>query len=144
MPSERAEVVREVFNAMSLRARTEDQAEIDRQIERVVSCHHPDCEVDFTRTLPDFPPARGTEAMATWLRDPVLLDDFNLEAGELVEAGDTFVVAVRLTGRLRGSEASIDMNYAYVLRFRGDKIASSTAYQTLSEALEAGMSRDIS
>lgn len=138
MRSERADVVREVFNAISVRVRTDDQAEIERQIERVVSRHHADCELDFTRTLPDFPPARGPAAMATWLRSPVILDDFNFESGELIEAGDTFVVPVRVTGRLRGSEASIDMNYAYVLRFREDKIASSTTYQTLSEALEAG------
>lgn len=30
----------------------------------MVSGYLPDCELDFTRTLPDFPPSRGPEAMS--------------------------------------------------------------------------------
>ena len=49
----------------------------------------------------------------------------------------TWVVPVRVIARPRGGAGTIQMDYAYVFRFRGEKIGAATSYQTLEEALEA-------
>jgi ketosteroid isomerase-like protein len=64
------------------------------------------------------------------------LGEVSFAPGDVVEAGDDLVVPVRVVARPRDGAGSIQMDYAYVFRFRGDKIAAATSYRTLAEALQ--------
>jgi uncharacterized protein len=59
------------------------------------------------------------------------------EVEELVEAGDQVVAVVRGIGRMRESEAEVDLRYAIVFSIRDGKIAAGREYFTREEALEA-------
>lgn len=141
MPSVRAEMIRQGLDRWGTAASGTDDQEVRVAIEELVSGYHADCKLDFTRTLPDFPPARGPEAMVKWMESArTTLGEVTFTPGDMVEAGDTLVVPVRVSARTRDSGALIQMDYAYVFRFRGDKIAAATSYLTLAEALEAATS----
>ena len=60
-----------------------------------------------------------------------------VEAEELVDAGDQVVAVVRGFGRMKESEAEVDIRYATVLSIRDGKIAAGREYFTREEALEA-------
>jgi ketosteroid isomerase-like protein len=138
MVGEKAERIRNGLELWNTVAGSEDEGVVRAAIEEMNSAYHEDCELDFSRTLPDFEPTRGPEAMATWMmssRD--IVDDVTFAPGELIEEGDAVIAAVRLTAKVRGSSAPIQMDYAYVFRWRDDKIASATTYRTMPEALDA-------
>jgi uncharacterized protein len=59
------------------------------------------------------------------------------EVEELVDAGDQVVAVVRGFGRMKESEAEVDIRYAIVLSIRDGKIAAGREYFTRAEALEA-------
>jgi uncharacterized protein len=59
------------------------------------------------------------------------------EIEELVDAGDQVVAAVHVFGRMKDSEAEVDIRYAIVLSIRDGKIAAGREYFTRAEALEA-------
>lgn len=117
----------------------EDDGEARAAFEEMVSAYHDDAELDFSRTLPDFAPVRGREAMVAWSMDArgAFQGNVNLEPGALTVAGDAVVLPVRLTARGAASGVVTQTEFAYVFRFRGDKIASATTYPTLPRALQA-------
>jgi uncharacterized protein len=59
------------------------------------------------------------------------------EVEELVDAGDQVVAVVRGIGRMKESEAEVDLRYAIVFSVREGKIAAGREYFTREEALEA-------
>lgn len=116
---------------------TED-ADVGSAIDEMVNGYLPDCELDFTRTLPDFPVSRGPEAMVNWMRGArIAMAGVKFTAGEMVEKTDALIVPVRVTAQTRDTKALIQMDYVYLFRFAGDKIAAATSYRTVEEALEA-------
>jgi ketosteroid isomerase-like protein len=64
-------------------------------------------------------------------------ESIRTEVEELVDAGDQVVAVVRMIGRMKESEAEIDIRYAIVLSIREGKIAAGREYFTRAEALEA-------
>jgi ketosteroid isomerase-like protein len=60
-----------------------------------------------------------------------------MEVEELIDAGDQVVALVRAIGRMKDSDAEIDLRYAIVFTIRDGKIASGREYFTREEALEA-------
>jgi ketosteroid isomerase-like protein len=60
-----------------------------------------------------------------------------VEVEELVDAGDQVVAVVRGIGRMKESEAEVDLRYAIVLSIRDGKIAAGREYFTREQALEA-------
>jgi ketosteroid isomerase-like protein len=65
-----------------------------------------------------------------------------VEVEELVDAGDQVVAVVRAIGRMKESEAEVDLRYAIVLSIRDGKIAAGREYFTREEALEAAGLRE--
>jgi uncharacterized protein len=59
------------------------------------------------------------------------------EVEELVDAGDEVVAVVRGIGRMKESEAEVNIRYAIVFSIRDGKIAAGREYLTREEALEA-------
>jgi ketosteroid isomerase-like protein len=60
-----------------------------------------------------------------------------METEELIDAGDQVVAVVRGIGRMKDSDAEIDMRYAIVFTIRDGKIAAGAEYFTREQALEA-------
>jgi uncharacterized protein len=64
-------------------------------------------------------------------------ESIRAEVEELVDAGDQVVAVVRGIGRMKESEAEVDLRYAIVFSIRDGKIAAGREYFTRAEAFEA-------
>ena len=60
-----------------------------------------------------------------------------IEAEEIIDAGDKVFVAIRIAGRGRGSGIDMEASWFHVLTERDDKLARIEWYATRPEALEA-------
>ena len=56
---------------------------------------------------------------------------------EIIDAGDRVVVAIRMSGRGRGSGIDVEANWFHVLTARDDKAVRIAWYASRAEALEA-------
>ena len=65
MSHENVETVRKGIKLWNL-ALGGDDATWRAALQDMIAAHHPDAELDYRRTLPDFRPARGTEAIIAW------------------------------------------------------------------------------
>jgi ketosteroid isomerase-like protein len=80
----------------------------------------------------------GPDAIRDSLRQwEETFEDGRIEAEELIDAGDQVVALVRGIGRMKDSDAEIDMRYAIVFTIRDGKIATGREYFTREQALEA-------
>ena len=81
---------------------------------------------------------RGPEGLRQYYRQwEETFDAVRVEIEELTEAGDEVVALLRGVGRMKGSDAEIDIPYAVVISIRDGKIARGREYSTREEALEA-------
>ena len=65
-------------------------------------------------------------------------EDVRTETDELIDVGgDQVVAVVRSIGRMKGSEAEIDIRYAIVLSVRDGKVGRGREFASREEALEA-------
>jgi ketosteroid isomerase-like protein len=64
-------------------------------------------------------------------------DAFRIQIEELIDAGDQVVAVLRSVGRMKDSDAEIDIRYAAVVSIRDGKIAGGREYATREQALEA-------
>jgi ketosteroid isomerase-like protein len=98
--------------------------------------YDPEVAVDWSATSPDVGAAQGIEAILDWVvAIKKSVQELRFEVLNVIEVSDATVVYMR--AHARSSGVGVSMEYAYVNRFKDDKIASSTTYQTLPEALEA-------
>jgi len=88
--------------------------------------------------LDDVGVMHGPDAMRAYIEDwEKTFDDTRAEVDEVIDAGDQAVAVVRVVGRMKGSDAEVDLRYAIVLSFRDGKIARGREYATREEALAA-------
>jgi ketosteroid isomerase-like protein len=81
---------------------------------------------------------RGPDGMRQYYRQwEETFDAGRTEIEELIEAGDQVVALLRGVGRMKESDAEIDIRYAVVISVRDGKIAGGREYSTRQEALEA-------
>jgi ketosteroid isomerase-like protein len=127
MSQEHVEVVRREYVAMAAR----DWAAL-RNI------WHPDIEYDVVSGAGTF---RGIDQVTGFFDSySELYSDFQVEAEEIMDAGDHVVAVERLSGHgLMGSEiaGSIHERFVRVIAFKDGKIWRAKEYSTLAEALEA-------
>ena len=64
-------------------------------------------------------------------------EDYRVEAEDFIDAGDSVVVLVRISGRGRASGARLDTRLAHLWVFRNRKVVLGEVYRTTGEALEA-------
>lgn len=79
-------------------------------------------------------PAEHTAAMQAWLN---AWDDFNLEAEDFVDAGDSVVVPFRVRARGKGSGARVERRWAHVWTLRGGKVVRFEVHLDVRRALKA-------
>jgi ketosteroid isomerase-like protein len=138
MSQEHIEIIRQGFTHLNRALSDPDEASARAAYRQMMADYHEDAELDYTRIMPDFPAARGPEPMLTWfdlMRDA--MSGVSVEPVDYIDRGEDVVVPVRMTGRGSASGADVGTTFAYRFRFRGDKVAAATGYQTLKEALEA-------
>jgi ketosteroid isomerase-like protein len=79
----------------------------------------------------------GREALRHyWEQWNETFDEFRAEPEQLIDAGEQVVAAVHLLGRMKDSEAVVDMRFWMVFTVRDGKIARGREYLTQEEALE--------
>ena len=127
MPQENVETVRRALQAL-------EQGDVDAML---AFCS-PDIEYRVRHDLPDartYHGHGGIRALAAqWQR---LFDDFHLEAEELIDADDSVVAMMRISGRGTASGVETGNPYAAVHSLRDGKVRRITDYPTKAEALEA-------
>ena len=100
---------------------------------------HPDIEWRAVEGyIDDVGVIRGPDGMRQYYgqwEEP--FDAIRIEIEELIETGDQVVAVVRSVGRMKDSDAEIDIRYAVVISVRDGKIARGREYSTRQEALEA-------
>jgi ketosteroid isomerase-like protein len=69
-------------------------------------------------------------------------EDFRVEPEDFIDAGETVVVPVRISGRGRASGAKQEMRLTHLWALRNGKVISSEIYRTVEEALEAAGLRE--
>jgi len=95
---------------------------------------------------PDFPDAGtylGPERVAEYTRG--FLEPWTrltIEAEDIIEAGDSVVVAVRQHGVGGGSGAATEFRYFHLWSFRGPKVIRLENFRDRAEALEAAGLRE--
>jgi hypothetical protein len=83
-----------------------DDASWRAALQEMIDHYHPDVELDYRRTLPDFTPTRGTEAIIAWTEGArEAFGSVRIEPKDYIEAGGSIVVPVRLAARGASSGA---------------------------------------
>jgi ketosteroid isomerase-like protein len=132
MSQENVEIVRRGYEALNR-----------RDIEAWIDLFHPEVEAHDLAGMPDAPIRRGRDALREWvaMMEEIWVDA-RYEPGEVIEAGEFIVVAVRATARGRGSDVPMDIPMFHVFEVQHGKIRRSWAYLDRAEALEAAGLRE--
>jgi ketosteroid isomerase-like protein len=128
MSQENVELVRQYFPAY------------DRDgLDGLAEFWHPDINWRAAEgALDDVGLMEGPDAIRDYIRQwEETFEGGRMEAEELIDAGDQVVAVVRGIGRMKDSDAEIDMRYAIVFTIRDGKIATGREYFTREQALEA-------
>jgi ketosteroid isomerase-like protein len=128
MPEENVEIVRRSYAAY-------DSGGLDA----VAEFWNPDIEWRAVEGyIDDVGVIRGPDGMRQYLGQwEETFDATRTEIEELIEAGDQVVAVLRGVGRMRDSDAEIDIRYAVVISIRDGKIVRGREYPNREEALEA-------
>ena len=128
MSEENVEIVRQYFPAYE-RSGVDGLAEF----------WHPDINYRAAESaLDDVGLMEGPDAFRDYLRQwEETFAEGRMEVEELTDAGDQVVALVRAIGRMKDSDAEIDLRYAIIFTIRHGKIATGREYFTREEAFEA-------
>ena len=78
------------------------------------------------------------EAMIAWVEDArATFAEVRVERTEFIDAGDTVLAVMRISGKGILSGAEITSDFVYVFRYRDNEIIAATTYTTRQEAIEA-------
>jgi ketosteroid isomerase-like protein len=108
-------------------------------LDAVAEFWHPDIEWRAVEGyLDDVGLVRGPDELRQYYRQwEETFDAAWTEIEKLIEAGDQVVAVLRGVGRMKDSDAEIDIRYAVVISIRDGKIARGREYATREQALEA-------
>ena len=139
MSQENVEAIRRGFELWNIAMGGGDETSRRTALRQMVEEYHPDAELDYGRTLPDFLPTSGREAMVSWTEGArEAFGEVQIDPVEYVDAGDAVVVRVRMLAKGTSSGASVSGEFVYVFRYRDEQVISATSYLTMREALQAG------
>jgi ketosteroid isomerase-like protein len=127
MSQENVEIVRAAFDAFSR-----------GDMESVLRPMDPEIVVIEPSDVPDAMTYHGhvgvMEAIAGW---PDQWDDYQIEAVQIVDAGEHVVVKTHQRGRGKGSGVQVESEIWFVFRFRASKVTEWRMFGAEQEALEA-------
>jgi ketosteroid isomerase-like protein len=137
MSQENVESLRHGFELWNVASSEPDERTWRAAMDEMVAAYHPDAKIDFSRTLPDFPSTGVTAAMTAWVESARgTFSDVLLEPTDVVDAGDSVVVSLRITGKGTLSGVDIAAEVFYVFTFRDGQVVAATTYLSRREALE--------
>jgi ketosteroid isomerase-like protein len=129
MSQENVEVVRQQFEAFK-----------SRDLDAVAEFWQPDIDWRAVEgAADDVGVMRGTQALRRYYESWMdTFDELHAEVEEVIfESAERCAVAVRNSGRPRGSSSQVQGRYYVVCTVRQGRIASGREYETRGEALEA-------
>ena len=111
----------------------------DRDFSVIEDALHPDAVLDASRNVFNPGVHRGIEALRRAVEQTdEMWEDFEVTPEEFIDAGDSVVIANRISGTGRGSGVKTEMRLFAVVTFRDGKISRYTiGFQDRAEALEA-------
>ena len=90
------------------------------------------------RTSPDAGEFRGRTAVIAWWSDFVAsFEDYWIEPGELIDAGDWVVVTNRTGGRGRESGALVERDWVNTYKWRDGRIVRIEFHADMEQAMKA-------
>jgi hypothetical protein len=103
----------------------------------MLEAYHPEAEMDYRATLPDFAPTRGLDAMERWMRDIATFGwDVEVQTLRVEEVGPTVFIEIRLAGEMAGNPLTMDYIYGFTFD-QNDLITHAVSFRTWDEALRA-------
>jgi ketosteroid isomerase-like protein len=89
--------------------------------------------------VPEHATLVGREAIRRYVSDYIdSFDDFDVETEDFIASGDSVIVSARLSGRIKGSTAPVELAGAQVWTFNERGLVSRVReFRSLAEALEA-------
>ena len=132
MSQENVDRAREAYDALGLAARNGD---LDAFFREYV---HPEIEWVPLEGALDVAPAYGhgpVKARMMAMLD--VMDEPRIEAEEIIDAGERVIIAIRISGRGRGSGIGVEASWFHVVTERENKAVRIEWYASRKEALEA-------
>jgi hypothetical protein len=138
MSQENVEALRHGFELWNVALSNPEEATWRSAMTEMIEGYDPAAQVDFSRTVPDFPTTNAREAMASWVEDARgTFTSVSCAPTEILDAGEAVMAAIRITGTGTLSGASLEADFYYVFRYRAELIISATTYITREDALSA-------
>jgi ketosteroid isomerase-like protein len=138
MSRENVEQLRLGFELWNVALNEPDEATWRAITVELSNAYHPEAQIDFSRTVPDFPNVSPRDAMTEWVEDTRgTFTEVRVEPTEFIDAGDVVLTVMRISGKGTLSGATIAADFTYVFRYRDGQIIAATTYQTRQDALEA-------
>ncbi len=108
-------------------------------VEAMLALFHPECEVIFSPEVPEPGPFHGPTELREWAEGFLAAwESHHAEVVELIEADQSIVAILRLTGRGSGSGIEmVDETDAHVFTFSDGKVTHWRNFSDRSEALKA-------
>ncbi len=132
MPQDNVERAREGYAALSLAMRSGD---LDSYFSEFM---HPEIEWVPLEGALDFDVSVGHEPVKGRIRAIFeVMDEPEIEPEEIIDGGEKVFVAVRISGRGKGSGIDMEASWFHVLTPRDDKLVRVEWHATRAEALEA-------
>jgi ketosteroid isomerase-like protein len=132
------EAVRRGFKLWDIVLSDPDDAHRQEALKAMTAVYSPDAVIDFSRTTPDYPAAKGPQGMLAWMDEAgAAFVDARVEMIDAVDAGDNVVASARISGRGSASGVPVVFTYAYVFGFTNGQVVSAVSYETFAAAREA-------
>jgi len=132
MSHENVERAREAYDALGLAVRKGDLDAFFREYA------HPEIEWVPLEGAPDAAVSYGHGPVkARMMAMLEVMEEPQIEAEEIIDAGEKVVIAIRISGRGRGSGIDVEANWFHVVTVRDDKAVRIEWYASRDEALEA-------
>jgi ketosteroid isomerase-like protein len=137
MSQENVERAREAYDALGLAIRKGD---LDAYFREYV---HPGIEWVPLEGALDAAVTHGQGPVKARLMEMLeVMEEPQIEAEEIIDAGERVVIAIRISGRGRASGIDVEANWFHVATPRDDKVVRIEWYASREDALEAAGLRD--
>ena len=137
MSQENVERAREAYDALGVAVRAGDLDTVFREYV------HPEIEWVPLEGALDIAPAHGHGPVKDRMMAMLdVMEEPQIEAGEIIDAGETVVIAIRISGRGRGSGIDVEADWFHVVTERDNKAVRIEWHRSRDEALEAAGLRE--
>jgi ketosteroid isomerase-like protein len=137
MSQENVERAREAYDALGVAVRAGD---FDTFFREYV---HPEIEWVPMEGALDVDVSYGHEAVKGRMMAMLdVMEEPQIEAGEIIDAGETVVIAIRISGRGRGSGIDVEADWFHVVTERDNKAVRIEWHRSRDDAIKAAGLRE--